>query len=276
MGVCNGDGKFMSILTPPHYFKHRELIRSLIVRDISSKYKGSAFGILWALINPLMMLLVYTFVFSVVFKARWNVDSESKIEFSMVLFSGLMVFNIFAECIVRASTLIISNASYVKKIVFPLDVLVLVNVGSALFQFFMSLLVWGGMHLLFIGLPHKTFLFIPFIIFPYLLFVTGFSWFIASLGVYVRDISQVIGLIVTVLMFMSPVFYPISALPEHLKLFMILNPLSYPIEAIRDAVYWGRGPTVSVLLGYYGFSLCVFFLGYSWFSKTKKGFADVI
>ena len=182
-------------------------------------------GLLWSFFNPVLMLAVYTFVFSVVFKARWAGGSDSKTEFALVLFAGLLVFNLFAECVNRAPGLILSNVNYVKKVIFPLEILPVVALGSAGFHFLISLVVWSIFYLLFFGIPPATILLLPLILIPLVLITLGISWLLASLGVYLRDVSQIIGVVTTVLMFLSPIFYPIVALPEEYRPFHANQPV---------------------------------------------------
>lgn len=233
-------------------------------------------GILWSFFNPVFMLVVYTFVFSVVFKARWNALSDSKTEFALVLFAGLIVFNLFSECIGRAPGLILANANYVKKVVFPLDALPWISLGSALFHTAISLLVWLLAYCILFGLPHPTVLWLPLVWIPFILFVMGMSWGLASLGVFLRDVSQFIGLFTTTIMFMSPVFYPATALPEDLRPLLYLSPLTPVIEMTRDVLYWGKAPDLPMLLLYTLGATAIAWLGFAWFQKTRKGFADVL
>ena len=257
-------------------WRNRELILASAKREIQGRYRGSFLGLLWAFLNPLFMLAVYTFVFSVVFNARWNVESTSKTEFALVLFAGLIVFNLFGETINRAPSLVISNPNYVKKVVFPLQILPVVSSLSALFHALISLGVWLLAYLIFFGIPHATVLYLPLIVLPFLLFILGLAWMLASLGVFLRDISQFIGTIVTVLMFMTPIFYPITALPEAFRPWLYLSPLTTIVEQARDALYWGRPPNLSQLGMYALVSFIVAWLGFLWFQKTRKGFADVL
>lgn len=258
------------------FWRHRELTYALIKREVVGRYRGSFMGILWSFFNPLFMLAVYTFVFSVVFKARWGGGSDSKTEFALVLFAGLMVFNIFSECINRAPGLILANANYVKKVVFPLEILPWVGLGAALFHGLISLMVWLVAYLVLFGVPHATVLYLPLIILPLVLFIMGLSWFLAALGVYLRDVSQFIGVITTVLMFMSPVFYSAEALPEQYRGLLYMNPLTPAIEQARVVLYWGQAPEPGLLLICLLVSASMAWLGFAWFQKTRKGFADVL
>jgi lipopolysaccharide transport system permease protein len=257
-------------------WRNRHLIRSLIHREVVGRYRGSFMGILWSFFNPIFMLLVYTFVFSVVFKARWNSGSDSKTEFALVLFAGLLVFNLFSECFNRAPSLILSNVNYVKKVVFPLEILPWVNLGSALFHTAISLIVWGTAYIIFLGIPQSTIVWLPLVLLPLLLFIMGISWALASLGVYLRDVSQLTGMASTVLLFLSPIFYPTSALPEKYRQILYLNPITPTIEMVRDVLYWGKHPDYAMLAGSIAVATMIAWLGFAWFQKTRKGFADVI
>lgn len=258
--------------------QHGQLIYQLTKRDVIGRYKGSVMGILWSVILPITMLSIYTFVFSSVFKARWpgQGDDESKMQFAIILFAGLVVYNLFAEIISKAPGLIISNVNYVKKIVFPLEILPVSVMLSALFNFCINVAVLLVAFLLFNGYLHWTVFWIPVIFLPLIVFTLGVSWFVASLSVYIRDIQQVIGVLLTVIMFLSPIFYPISALPERLKSFLLLNPLAFIIEQSRQVIVWGVMPDLLGLAYYMLMAILTMKLGFFWFQKTRKGFADVL
>lgn len=255
---------------------HRSLIHSLIKREVIGRYQGSILGLLWSFFNPVLMLAIYTFVFSVVFKARWLGGSDSKTEFALVLFAGLMLYNFFAECVTRAPALILSNVNYVKKVVFPLEVLPVVILGSAFFHLLISLLVWLVFYLVFFGIPQATFGLLFVLLFPFMLMVLGLGWFLASLGVYLRDVAQVIGLITSALMFMSPIFYPVTALPEDFRWLLQINPLTFVIEQARMVMIWGLGMNWISLALYTLLASMIAWSGFAWFQKTRKGFADVL
>ena len=257
-------------------WRNRELIRSLTQREVIGRYRGSILGMFWSFFNPVLMLAVYTFVFSVVFKARWNTGSDSRNEFALVLFAGLMVFNLFSECVNRAPTLILSNVNYVKKVVFPLEILPWVSLGSALFHTLISLGVWLLFYAIFFGVPPVTAWHLPVVVIPLIAFTLGISWFLASLGVYLRDVSHVIGLLTTILMFLSPIFYPVSALPVQYRGLFQLNPLTSTIEMVRDVLIWGKLPDWTLYGVSLALALLVVCLGFAWFQKTRKGFADVL
>jgi len=257
-------------------WRNRELIKASAKREVLGRYRGSFLGLLWSLFNPLFMLAVFTFVFSVIFQARWGSGSGSKTEFALVLFAGLLVFNLFAECINRAPSLILSNINYVKKVVFPLEILPFVGLLSALFHTLISLAVWLIAYVLFFGIPHLTVLYLPLVLLPFCLFLMGLSWALASLGVFLRDVSQFIGLLTTTLMFLSPIFYPVTAFPEDYRYILYLNPLTTVVEQTRDVLFWGKAPDFFMMGIYWVVALGIAWLGFAWFQKTRKGFADVL
>jgi lipopolysaccharide transport system permease protein len=257
-------------------WRHRDLLITMIKREVIGRYRGSVMGILWSFLNPATMLLVYIFVFSVVFKARWSGGTDSRIEFALIVFAGLLVFNLFSECITRAPALVVSNVNYVKKVVFPLEILPWVTMGAALFHALFSLLVWLVCYMIFFGLPHMTLLLFPLVLLPLVLFTLGISWLLASLGVYLRDISQVVAVLTPALMFLSAIFYPVSALPAAYQPLLYLNPLTYVIEQARDVLFWGTVPSIPIWIGSLFASATVAWLGFVWFQKTRKGFADVL
>lgn len=257
-------------------WSHRRLILTLTRREVLGRYRGSALGLAWSFFNPVLMLAVYTFVFSVVFRARWSGASESRVEFAIILFAGLLVFNLFSECVNRAPGLVIANANYVKKVVFPLEVLPVVSLASALFHGAVSLGVWLAFYGAAFGVPPPTALLLPVVIAPLLAFTLGLSWLLASLGVYLRDVGQIVGIATSALMFLSPVFFPTSALPAELQPVLALNPLALVIEHVRDVLIFGRLPGAAAFAVQVAGSLVVMGLGYAWFQKTRRGFADVL
>lgn len=257
-------------------WRHRYLIWQMTKRDVIGRYRGSVMGLFWSFFNPLLLLAVYTFVFSVVFQARWGVDTGNKMNFAVVLFSGLIVHAFFADCINRAPGLILSNVNYVKKVVFPLEILPWIAMGSALFHAGMSLLVLLGFIAWTNGGFHWTVIFLPVVLSPLLLLTMGASWFLASFGVFVRDVGQAMGLVTMALMFLSPIFYPISSLPEAYRGYLYLNPLTFMIGQTRAVLLMGNLPNWAGLGLYLLISLLVAWLGLFWFQKTRKGFADVL
>lgn len=258
------------------FWLNRPLIFQMIRREVVGRYRGSVLGVVWSFFNPLFMLLVYTFVFSVIFKARWGGVDESKVEFAVVLFAGMIVHSLFAEVLNRAPTLIQNNTNYVKRVVFPLEILSIVSLGSALFHTAISLIVLLMVIVWFNGFIPLTALLIPLVWFPLILAALGFGWFLASLGVFLRDVGQVIGILTTVLMFLAPIFYPLDAIPEEYRVWILANPLTFIIIQSREVLVWGRLPDWYGLSLYFLFSLVVLGVGFWWFQVTRKGFADVL
>lgn len=256
---------------------NKALIAGMIRREVIGRYRGSVLGLMWSLFNPIAMLLVYTLVFSYVFQARWGAGSESKTEFALVLFAGLMIYNMFAECCNRAPLLILGNVSYVKKVVFPLEILPLVSLGASLFHLVISMLVWLIFYMVFMGkLPPITILLMPVAILPLVLIILGLTWVLASLGVYLRDVAQVVGVIVLMLLFLSPIFYPITMMPEQYRPFMQLSPLTSTVEQVRNVMMWGLGIDWTQWALSLAAGAVTAWLGFKWFQKTRRGFADVL
>ena len=255
---------------------NRQLIARMGQREIIGRYKGSAMGLAWSFITPLFMLAIYTFVFSVVFQARWGTSEESKTQFAVVLFAGLIVHTLFSDVINRAPQLVLGNVNYVKKVVFPLEILPVVQLLSATFHALVSVVVLIAAQLVFQGSLPITALLLPVVLLPLLLLTLGLAWCLASLGVFVRDVGQTINLITSVMLFMSPVFFPVQSLPPALQPWMHLNPLTFVIEQVREVVVWGRLPDWQGLAVYSLASIATAWLGFAWFQKTRKGFADVL
>ena len=250
----------------------------LVKREIEGRYRGAGLGMLWSLLIPLLMLGVYTFVFGTVFRSRWATSSAeaSPAEFSVILFVGLILYQLFSETIVRAPTLMLTNPSYVKRVVFPLEILVPVSLGTAFFHASVSLLVLlPFIYLVFQSIP-PTALLLPLAVLPLMLLTLGISWFLASLGTFWRDIGQFVSTVVTVILFMAPIFYPLSALPDWVRPWLVLNPLSMPVEQAREMLIFGRLPDFAALGRYAFFATLICIGGYMWFQKTRKAFADVI
>jgi lipopolysaccharide transport system permease protein len=257
--------------------RHRGLVFDLIRREVVGRYRGSAGGLVWSFVHPLLMLAVYTFVFAVVFKARWGTaQGESNSAFAVILFMGLIVHALFAECINRAPGLILSNVNYVKRVIFPLEILPVVALGSAVFHMVVSVLILMAFQWFLAGRIEPRALWLPAVLLPLMILTLGVAWFLAATGVFVRDIAQTTGILTTVLMFLSPVFYPASSLPEPYRGWLNFNPLTFIIEQARAVVLWGDAPNLRGLALYTLAALVVFAAGYWWFQRTRPGFADVL
>ncbi len=258
-------------------WKHKTLIWQLLRRDIQSRYRGSVLGLLWSLATPLIMLAIYTFVFQYIFKSRWSDSAgETTLSFATILFLGLSIHALLAEIITKSPVLITSNPNFVKKIVFPLELLSWITLFSAIFTFAISL----GLLLVFIlieqhGIP-VTALLLPLIVLPYFLLLLGVSWGLAALGVYLRDIQQITGTLATLLLFLSPTFYSVNVLPKNMQSLIYVNPLSFVVESARAVLIYGRLPDLTGLIIYTAVAICVAILGYLFFRKARPGFADVL
>jgi lipopolysaccharide transport system permease protein len=234
-------------------------------------------GLAWSFFNPILMLGVYTFVFSVIFSSRWITEGQSsKVDFAIILFVGMIVHSLFSECVNRAPGLVLANPNYVKRVVFPLEVLPWVAMGSALFHAMVSLLVLLGAFFVSNKYIPWTAIFFPLIVAPLVLVTMGLAWFLAATGVFVRDIGQTTAIACSVLLFLSPVFFPSSNLPEQYKFLMMISPLTFIIEQGRDVLIWGTLPDWYGWAIYCAKSVPVAWLGFWWFQRARKGFADVI
>ncbi|WP_119717228.1 ABC transporter permease [Cognatilysobacter tabacisoli] len=260
-------------------YGHRELLRQLTWQEIVGRYRGSVIGLSWSFLAPLLMLAVYTFVFSVVFGARWNLPQsqpQDNAQFAVILFAGLAVFNIFADCVNRAPGMIVANTNYVKRVVFPLELLPIIALGNALFHFSASMLVWLVVTVVMLGGIPWTAVLLPIVLFPLALATLGVTWFLASLGVYLRDVSQITSIVVTGLLFLSPIFFPAEAVPPQYRAVVLLNPLGYIVESARRVLIFGELPHGPGLLIAMAAGSAIAWVGFWWFQKTRKGFADVL
>lgn len=239
------------------------------------RYRGSILGFVWSFINPLLLLAIYTFVFGYIYGGRRDLEMDG-FDFALFLFIGIIVHAFFSECINKAPNLILQNSTYVKKVIFPLEILSIVSVLTALFHAAVSFSV---LLIAFLAVNHAiqpTVILVPLIFFPFVLLMVGFSWILASTGVYLRDISQMTGIMTMAAMFLSPVFYPLSSLPDAVRLAFYFNPLTFVIIEMRHVVINGIFTDWWYLVLYYVTSVCIAWLGYVWFHKIRKGFADVI
>ncbi|WP_424767319.1 ABC transporter permease [Paenibacillus sp. sgz302251] len=258
------------------FFHNRAVLKQFTKREVVGRYKGSHLGLLWTFINPILMLVVYTFVFSEIFNARWGNTEANKVEFALIIFTGLTVFNIFSEVISRAPGLIVGNSNLVTKVVFPLEILPISILGSSLIHACINLSILLTCLITMLGVLQWTLFLLPLVLLPLLLMTIGLSWILASLGVYLRDLSQFVGIVIQAIMLLSPIFYSVNAVPENLKFIYYINPISYVVEDTRRVVIWGQMPQwswlgIGTLIG-----AVVFILGYIWFNKTKSGFSDVL
>lgn len=258
-------------------WKNRSLIWQLLKRDVQARYRGSALGLLWALATPIIMLSIYTFVFQTVFKSRWSdTQGETTLSFAIILFLGLSIHGLLSETLTKSPLLIVGNQNFVKKIVFPLPILSWVTLLSGLVTFFISFSLLLILILIELKTIPLTALLMPIILLPYWILMLGISWILAALGVYLRDIQQITGTLATFLLFLSPIFYSTSILPESFQSLIFLNPLSYVVEASREVLIYGVLPSFRGLIIYSVVAIAVGYLGNYFFRKVSPGFADVL
>lgn len=257
-------------------YTHRSLVAELTRREILGRYRGASFGLLWSLISPFLMLLIYTLAFGFIMKGRWPGSTGSTTEFALILFVGLTVHGFFAECLTRSPNLIIANTSYVKRVVFPLDMLVWSMTLSALFHTAMNALVLLVLQLLSNGEIHATALLFPIVMLPLIVLTVGVGWFVSALGVFLRDIGQVVGVVSAAMLFLSSAIVPLQSVPEHYRWVFQLNPLTFIIDQARQVVIWGGYPDWKGLALYSLAALAVAIAGHMFFQKVRRGFSDVL
>ncbi|MCL9668603.1 ABC transporter permease [Rosenbergiella epipactidis] len=255
---------------------HKSLLFHLTKRDITSKFKGSYAGLAWSFLNPLLLLTVYTFVFSVIMKAKWGLKNEGNLDFAIVLFAGLIVFNMYAEATNRAANIFNDNKNYVKKVVFPLNILPIVIVNSSFFTGLISYIILLIALVVFKHTLHPDSIMTVFLIIPIYLMTLGVTYFISAIAVFVRDVGQVIAIFNMAFMFLSPIFFPMERMPKNFQAIASYNPIAYIVTQVRDSLIFSRGFDwtgyfIAVLT-----SLVIFVLGFLVFSSLKKDFADVI
>ena len=255
----------------------RQLFLKLLRRDFAERYRGSYLGLLWSLLLPLLSLLVFTFFFGVIFQMRWAGRGDASLgDLALILFVGMALYNFLADCLSRAPGLILAHPNYVKSVVFPLEMLPAVMVASALLTLTATLLVILLLQASLGSGLSWTALLLPAMVLPLALFVLGISGFLASLGVYIRDIQQLIVPLVQLMMFLSPVFYPVAALPEAMRPWLQINPLALAIEQTRGIILFGQWPAWTPYLLSLSTGVLTALLGVWWFARTRKGFADVL
>lgn len=256
--------------------RHAKLVWELCRRDVSGRYRGSMGGKFWAFLNPLLTLAIYSFVFGYIFKSRWTAAETGDTHFAIILFIGLIASNFFNECLNRAPVLVTSNPNYVKKVIFPLETLAWVTVGTGLFHALISTLALvvalmvTGTHVA------STAVLFPLALLVFLPLVAGVTWLFSALGVYFRDTQQIMQVLTTCLVFLAPIFYPRNSLPEEYRWMLSMNPLTWVVETSRGLILWGQLPSLEGTLTYAIASLLVGWIGWLAFNATRKGFADVI
>ncbi|OBZ07845.1 hypothetical protein A8L34_24750 [Bacillus sp. FJAT-27264] len=259
-------------------YKSKDLLVELTKRDFQQRYKGSVLGVIWAMLSPLLMLGVYSFIFVSVFKSKWGDSSiqDGNMLYTMMIFAGLIPFQIFSESVNRSVNVLSQSSNYIKKVVIPIEIIPFSIVFSTIINSFFSvaLLVIGK--IMFLSTPNWTFIFIPLILIPIMILSLGASLIVAALGIYLRDLVYVVGLLVNILFYMSPIFYSAEAIPERFRFFIHLNPIAPIITQFRNVFINGQLFSVSSYITSLLVSIIVFLLGLSIFNYLRKGFADVI
>lgn len=268
-----GGGSLPAILLSP---ANRLTIRRIAAREIRTRVVGTMLGLAHYFIAPLFYLAIYTWLFSSVFAARWAGGSEAKGDFAMRVYAGLIVFQLFSDVLTRAPRLVLENPSYVTRIVFPLEVLVPAAILASLFAAAVNMAILLAGHLVLAGLPPVQGLSLLLIWPALLLFVAGLAWAFAALGVYVRDLGQFVSTAVPALLFLTPIFYPLSAIPPGLRSVLELNPLAWFVDATRGALLDASAPGPAQLALFYAVGLVSALAGHALFQRTKHGFADVL
>lgn len=261
---------------PAAFWRHRRLIAALAANGVAGRYRGSWFGLLWPFLQPLLLIGVFTLVFAYVMPLKWVAERGAALSFPLFLYSGFVVFSLFSEAVGSAPGLLLGQANLVKKVVFPLEVIPVASVTTLTLFFLMNLgvfmaalAIWGP------GIA-PTWPYVALFIAPLYLFLVGLSWFLAALTVYVRDIAHVIGLVVSAVMFLTPVFFPLQTVPEKARALLLLNPLTVVIEGLRAVMVEGVLPDWHSLGLLWAVALVVMQLGWWWFRRLREGFADVL
>ena len=257
---------------------NRFLLGQLVRRNFEARFKGSYLGLVWSFVQPLMMLAVYTFVFTFVLKAKFGVPIEDTRmgAFAIIMFCGMSVFNIFSDTVNSCATIINSNSNLVKKVVFPLELLPLSQaVVCFIFGLIWFFLLLFGVIFILHSLSLRALL-LPVMLVPLFLFSCGCGFIVSAFGVYIRDLPYMIGVILQILFFMTPIFYSVKSVPEKFQIFLYLNPLCEMVEQTRIVFLYGAPPNWLYVGILWAGSLLVLHFGFLLFRKLKKGFADVL
>jgi lipopolysaccharide transport system permease protein len=254
---------------------HRNTIEAFVRRDIQGRYVTSVMGLSWAVIQPLALLLLYTFVFSYILKIRLG-GSGSTASFAAYLFCGMLPWIAFAEGVTRSASVILDHAHLIKKVVFPSEILPAYVVVSALVMESVGLAIFlAAIGLFDRGLGWSLLLLPPIVVLQFL-FTMGLGWLLASLNVFLRDVAQLLGLAMTLWMFLTPIFYPPEMMPAHLRWLLDLNPMYYVVQAYRDLLLDQRLPAVSQVVALAAMAITAFVLGHWFFRRSQRAFVDVL
>jgi len=256
-------------------WRHRALVAELTRREFSGRYEGSFGGVAWSFVQPLFLLAVYTIAFGVILKARWGFGGGTG-DYALMVFAGLIVFNAFAECLSRGPTLVAGNPNFVKKIVFPLELLPWVMTFTILLHALLAVAVWTAGYVVLHGIPKPTVLLAPVILASFVPLLLGMGWLLSAMGVVIRDVSQLTGLASHALLFLTPIFYGIEAAPPLLQSALMFNPLTFVVEQLRLVLYYGGAPAWWPLVAYFALSSLFAWLALALFRVLRTGFADLV
>lgn len=257
--------------------KHNmRLIIDMAKKELATRYQGTFLGLIWSVCTPLILLGIYTLVFSTVFQARWEGGGDSQATFATWLFVGLIIHALFMECIAKAPNLVLNNPNFVKKVVFPIELLPVISLATAVCQATVSYLVLLAVHYLISGHIQTTALLFPILLIPLLFVILGVSWLMAAFSVFLRDIGQLTGFISMAFLFLSPIFYPVSALPKAMQAYIYINPLTFFVEESRKIIFLGDSFDYILWSVYLSIGLLLAWIGYFVFQRLRNGFADVI
>lgn len=255
--------------------RHRSLVLELTKREFTGRYRGSFGGVAWSFVQPLFLLSIYTIAFGVILKTRWGTSGDTA-TYALMLFAGLIVFNAFSECLTKSSTLITTNPNFVKKVVFPLELLPVVTVGTVLIHAMIAITVWFSGYILLFGLPKPSAAFFPIILACLVPVLLGIAWLFSAIGVVIRDISQATGMLNHALLFLTPIFYSIESAPPMLKNALMLNPLTFIVEQLRAVLFLGNMPNFIGLLIYFVIASLFAWCSLELFKRLRPTFADMV
>lgn len=256
-------------------YRHQHLMQVLVKREFAGRYRGSSGGVLWSFVQPLFLLGVYTLAFGVILKTRWGFTGTTT-DFAFLLFAGLLVFNLFSECLIKSAHLVSGSPNFVKKVVFPLELLPVISVASAFLHAMIAVLIWVIGYATLYGLPHPTVLLAPLVIGCLLPFLLGIGWVLSSVGVIIRDIGQLTGMLSHTLLFLTPIFYSVEMAPPMIRSLLILNPLTFIVDQLRMVMFYGQIPNFAGLTLYF-IAMSIFaYAAYSMFQKLRPNFADLV
>lgn len=256
-------------------WRHRGLILELTKREFSGRYRGSFGGIFWSFVQPLFLLTVYTIAFGVILKTRWGFSGGTA-DYALMLFAGLIVFNAFSECLSKSTTLIIDNPNFVKKVVFPLELLPVITVATAMIHALIGMAAWFFGYILLFGVPQTTAILFPLILLCFVPVLLGLGWLLSALGVIVRDVGQLTGMLSHTLLFLTPIFYSIEAAPQLLQNLLMLNPLTFVVEQLRLVLFYGQMPNLKGLVMYFVLASLFAWISLVLFRRLRPTFADMV